>query len=211
MPEFGHLLNGYRRFRETAWAEQRRRYEGLAERGQAPPVMVIACSDSRVDPAAVFDTVPGQMFALRNVAALVPPCVEDGGLHGVSAALEFGVVNLGVRHIVVMAHEACGGCAAALEGRDLGVPGPSFIDAWVGIAEPARRAVLAAADEDPELDRQTAMERAAVGLSLANLRSFPFVREREADGRLKLHGAWFAIATGELLVLDEATGEFAAA
>lgn len=211
MPEFRTLIDGYHRFREGAWAEQRRRYEALAEGGQAPPVMVIACSDSRVDPAAVFDTGPGQMFALRNVAALVPPCEQGGGLHGVSAALEFGVVNLGVRHVVVLGHAACGGCAAALEGRDLGVPGPSFIDAWVGIAERARRTVLAAAEADSALDKQTAMERAAVGLSLANLRSFPFVQEREADGRLKLHGAWFAIATGGLLVLDEATGEFGAA
>lgn len=207
MPEFRQLLDGYDRFKSGPWVEQRRRYQELAE-GQAPPVMVIACSDSRVDPAAIFDTVPGQMFALRNVAALVPPCEQGGGLHGVSAALEFGVVNLGVKHIVVMAHEACGGCAAALDGSDLGAPGPSFIDAWVDLAAPAREVVLQAVQADPGLDRARAMEMATVGVSLANLRSFPFVREREVDGSLKLHGTWFAIASGELLVLDEAAGAF---
>jgi len=206
MPEFRQLLDGYDRFKSGPWVEQRRRYEALAG-GQAPPVMVIACSDSRVDPAAIFDTEPGQMFALRNVAALVPPYELGGGLHGVSSALEFGVVNLGVRHVVVMAHEGCSGCAAALS-LDEDAPPTSFIDRWVGIAAPARQAVLEAAAQDALLDRQRAMELATVRLSLANLRSFPFVREREEDGRLKLHGTWFAIASGELLVLDEAAGAF---
>ncbi|MFN3944469.1 MAG: carbonic anhydrase [Allosphingosinicella sp.] len=203
MPEFHQLIDGYQRFRAGAWMAQRRRWQALADR-QAPPVMVISCCDSRVDPATIFDTVPGQMFALRNVANLVPPFETGGGLHGASAAIEFAVVHLKVRHIVVLGHGACGGISAALKGGNLGVEGPSFIDHWVGIIGEARDRVLAEAHEDP----QRALELESIRVSLCNLRSFPFVREREERGELKLHGAFFAISDGELHVLDEATGRF---
>lgn len=206
MPEFRSLLEGYRRFRSRDYATQKQRWAALAG-GQEPPIMVIGCCDSRVDPATIFDTDPGQVFILRNVANLVPPFETGGGRHGASAAIEFAVVDLEVRHIVVLGHGACGGIAAALKGDDCGVPGHSFIDDWVAIVRDARDRVVAAAPADA----QRALELEGIKVSLANLRSFPFLREREEAGSLKLHGAFFAIADGELHVLDEATGEFSPA
>ena len=206
MPEFKSLLDGYRRFRTETYPAQRRRWETLAG-GQEPPVMVISCCDSRVDPATVFDTEPGQAFILRNVANLVPPFEQGGGLHGASAAIEFAVIGLEVRHIVVLGHGACGGVAAALSGADLGAPGQSFIDDWVAILREARDRVIASGCEDC----QHALELEAVKVSLANLRTFPWLKAREEQGLLKLHGAYFAIADGVLHLLDEASGEFAPA
>jgi carbonic anhydrase len=203
MPEFAALVEGYRRFRAQDYPAQRQRWEALAE-GQEPPLMVIGCCDSRVDPATIFGTVPGQIFTLRNVANLVPPFEVGGGRHGASAAIEFAVVDLKVRHVVVLGHGACGGIAAALKGDDCGVPGHSFIDDWVAIIREARDRVVASGTADP----QRALEFEAIRTSLQNLRSFPFVREREEAGTLKLHGAFFAIADGELHLLDEATGAF---
>lgn len=203
MPEFKTLLEGYQRFRAGNYLVQKQRWEELAE-GQEPPVMVIGCCDSRVDPGVIFDTVPGQVFVLRNVANLVPPYEIDGGHHGASAAIEFAVTGLEVRHIVVLGHGACGGIAACLRGGDQGAPGPSFIDKWVSIVAEAREQVIAAAPDDP----QRALELEAVKVSLRNLRTFPWVSERERAGRLKLHGAHFAIAGGVLHLLDESTGAF---
>jgi carbonic anhydrase len=202
MPEFHALLDGYRRFRTGAYREQKERFDSLIE-GQAPPLMVVSCCDSRVDPATVFDTVPGQMFALRNVANLVPPYDSAGGLHGASAAIEFGVLGLEVRHIVVLGHARCGGIKAALSGAQI-PGGAGFVDAWMTIIGAARSRVLIDRPADP----QSALEKEAIKISLANLRSFPYIAEREADGRLKLHGAIFGIERGELEVLDELTGIF---
>lgn len=206
MPEFAALVEGYRRFRSDAYQHQKARYDALANDGQAPPVMVISCCDSRVDPATVFDTVPGQVFALRNVANLVPPYELGGGLHGVSAAIEFGVLGLEVSHIVVLGHAQCGGIKASLSGSDLGQTGPSFVDKWMGLIREARDSVVAS---NPD-DAQHALELEAVKVSLKNLRSFPFIAEREAAGLLKLHGAYFGIAEGRLHVLDEVSGQFEA-
>jgi carbonic anhydrase len=203
MPEFRTLIEGYRRFREDSYAVERYRWEQLAN-GQEPPVMVIGCCDSRVEPARIFDTSPGQVFVLRNVANLVPPYEQGGGLHGASAAIEFAVVDLKVRHVVILGHGACGGVKAALAGEEHGVAGHSFIDGWVGILREARERVLASGAKDP----QHALELEGIKTSLANLRCFPFVREREDAGTLKLHGAFFAIADGVLHVLDEASGAF---
>jgi carbonic anhydrase len=207
MPEFRSLIEGYRRFRGDGYVQQKARFDALSSEGQAPPVMIISCCDSRVDPATIFDTVPGQVFALRNVANLVPPYETGGGLHGASAAIEFGVMGLQVKHIVVLGHGQCGGIRAALEGGDLGTPGRSFIDDWMGIVGAARDGVIASSPPDP----QRALEWEAIRVSLANLRSFPFIAEREAAGQLKLHGAWFAIHDGALHVLDEASDAFQAA
>lgn len=204
MPEFVSLIEGYKRFRNDAYVKQKARFDALASDGQSPPVMIISCCDSRVDPATVFDTVPGQVFALRNVANLVPPYEIGGGLHGVSAAIEFGVLGLEVRHIVILGHAQCGGITASLSGSDLGQQGHSFVDKWVGIIDEARQAVLASNTDDP----QHALELETVKVSLANLRTFPFIVEREKAGLLKLHGAYFGIAEGELHVLDETTGVF---
>lgn len=201
------LIDGYRRFRETGWARERERWSQLAE-GQSPRAMVIACSDSRTDPAQIFDAGPGEMFIVRNVAALVPPYETTGGHHGVSAALEFAVTQLQVEEVVVMGHGFCGGCAAALTGQfDDAVHGEGhFIADWIEMLREARDKVRAEHGEDFR-----AMELEAVRVSLANLRTFPWVREREADGRLKLHGAYFAIADGILHLLDESSGTFAPA
>ena len=209
MTRFPDLIEGYRRFRETGWKAQRERWTDLAE-GQSPKVMVIACSDSRVDPSMIFDARPGEMFVVRNVANLVPPFEPDSAYHGVSAALEFAVTQLEVDELVVMGHGFCGGCAAALTGQfDEAAHGAGhFIAHWIDMLREAREDIRA---RHPTLDRAAfeAMELEGVRLSLRNLRSFPWVRERVEDGRLKLHGAYFAIENGVLHVLDGEGGEFA--
>jgi carbonic anhydrase len=204
------LIAGYRRFRDTAWREQRERWEALKD-GQAPKVMVIACSDSRVDPSQIFDTLPGEMFVVRNVAAMVPPFEIGGWRHGVSAAIEFAVTQLEVPEIVVMGHGACGGVHAALTRRfHESAPGEGgFIAGWIHLLDEARDRVLSTHGDAPEAGQ--AMELEAVKVSIANLRTFPFVRAREAAGTLKLHGAYFAIRDGMLHLLDESSGAFQAA
>jgi len=208
MADFNALIEGYHRFRARGWDAQRERWAELAE-GQSPKGMVNACSDSRVDPAQIFDARPGEMFVVRNVANLVPPFEPDSAYHGVSAALEFAVTQLEVEELVVMGHGFCGGCAAALTGQfDRAAHGSGhFIAHWVDMLNDARADIRA---RHPELDRAAfrEMEMAGVRLSLRNLRSFPWVREREAVGRLKLHGAYFAISDGLLHVCDEASGRF---
>lgn len=204
MPEFAQLIEGYRRFRNDNYARFRERWDDLAQ-GQHPPVMIVACCDSRVDPATIFDTLPGQAFVVRNVANLVPPYDLTGGLHGVSSAIEFGVTGLDVKHVVVMGHGACGGIAAALKGGNHGVSGESFLDHWLALLDRPRAAVLS---NDGIADKQHGLELAAIRQSLANLRTFPYVAEREQAGELKLHGCHFALADGRLSVLDEAEGSF---
>lgn len=211
MTDFADLIDGYHRFRSAGWTQQRARWSELAE-GQSPKLMVIACSDSRVDPATIFDTSPGEMFVVRNVANLVPPFELGGGRHGVSAALEFAVTQLEVPEIVVMGHGGCGGCRAALtqDFKDA-IPGEGgFIARWIEMLSPVRDAVVHAHGAD-SAEAQSAIEHEAIKVSLANLRTFSCVREREADGRLRLHGAWFAIDSGMLHILDEASGTFALA
>jgi carbonic anhydrase len=206
MPSLTALIEGYRRFRTAGWARERERWSELAE-GQSPEVMVIACSDSRVDPATIFDAKPGEMFVVRNVAALVPPYQPDGQYHGVSAALEFAVTQLEVREILVMGHGLCGGCAASLTGQfEAARQGEGhFIAHWIDLLDEARDKVLA---EHPALDRAAfqAMEMEGVRVSLRNLRTFPWIREREESGRLALHGAFFSVAEGILYLCDEAKG-----
>lgn len=210
MNAFAKLLDGYRRFRAGPYEEQRRRFDRLAAEGQSPPVMVIACSDSRVDPTRVFDVAPGEVFVLRNVANLVPPYEPGGGQHGASAAIEFAVTQIGVTEIVVLGHAKCGGITASLTGRfDGAAEGEGhFIDRWMEMIVPARDAARAAAAGHPDIDAQQVLELAAIRLSLDNLRSFPFIAERVAANTLTLRGAWFSINDGSLRVLDDATGRF---
>jgi carbonic anhydrase len=208
MPYLKQLIEGYRRFREQDWAHERERWAELAE-GQSPQVMILACADSRSDPAQIFDARPGEMFVVRNIAALAPPYETSQGYHGVSSALEFAVTQLKVGEILVMGHGMCGGCAAALTGQFDDVPPGQghFIGDWVRMLEETRDEVRARHDN---LDRTAFldMEREAVKVSLSNLRTFPWIAERENAGALKLHGAHFSIAEGRLYVLDEAEGEF---
>ncbi|HET7575139.1 MAG TPA: carbonic anhydrase [Sphingomicrobium sp.] len=208
MPYMKQLIEGYRRFREKNWERERERWAELAE-GQSPQVMILACADSRSDPAQIFDSRPGEMFVARNIAALAPPYETSVGLHGVSASLEFAVTQLKVGEILVMGHGKCGGCAAALTGQfDDTPPGEGhFIGDWVRMLQGTRDQVRA---RHSDLDRAAFldMEHEAVKVSLANLRTFPWIAEREKAGELKLHGGHFSIAEGRLYLLDEAEGTF---
>jgi carbonic anhydrase len=199
----GPLLDGYRRFRAETWPQQRARFEELAAQGQKPQTMVIACSDSRVDPQMIFSAGPGELFVLRNVANLVPPYMPDAAFHGTSAAVEFAVRVLGVGRIVVVGHALCGGIRALIEGTP--DEAADFVAGWIGIAEGARAAALRC--DDP-VAAQEAAEQEAVRISLRNLMTFPWVAAAVADGRLRLRGAHFGVATGRLMVLDAATGGF---
>ena len=209
MTVFTDLIAGYRRFRQQGWATQRDRWATLAE-GQSPRVMVIACSDSRTDPTTVFDTSPGEIFVVRNVANLVPPFEVGGGRHGVSAALEFAVTQLKVQEIVVMGHGMCGGVYAAMTKRFAeATPGEGgFIANWIGLLDEARDRITT--DHGTGEDAIRALELETVKVSIANLRTFTFVRAAEDAGQLSLHGAWFSIKEGVLWVMGE-DGTFAPA
>ena len=202
------LIEGYHRFRESGWDPHRRRWASLRE-GQNPATMIIACSDSRVDPAQIFDVSPGEIFVVRNVAALVPPFETTPGHHGISAALEFAVQVLEVANIVVLGHGMCGGCKVALtEELNGSLPGEGgFIADWIDLLKEARDPIAAQLGTTGR-EAQRAMEQAGVKVSLANLRTFPCIRHKERDGSLTLHGAFFAISDGVLHLLDEADGHF---
>ncbi len=191
-----NLLNGYRRFRRETWPAERARYEALAERGQSPRTLVIGCSDSRVDPQTVFGAGPGELFVVRNVAGLVPPCSPDAGYHGTSAALEYAVRVLEVDRIVVLGHALCGGVRALVEG----VPpvAQDFVGPWLEIAKTAKLS------PDPDVpsgpaDQFAPYEVQVVRLSLVNLMTFPWVADAVAEGRLHLHGFRFDIRSGVLM------------
>ena len=196
--ESDELTDGYRRFRQNHWPEARAEYEKLAADGQRPHTLVVACSDSRADPALIFDTAPGQLFVVRNVANLVPPYEPDGQLHGVSAALEFGVKVLRVRRIVVMGHAHCGGVSAMLNGAPEGCE--DFVAPWVEQGTPIVQRLI---HDCPADQVEKAAEEAVVRLSLDNLRTFPWIAEREAAGELTLTGLHFGIADGVLSVLRD--------
>jgi carbonic anhydrase len=197
------LLSGYRRFKAAGWVQQRALFAQLAE-GQTPRILVIACSDSRVDPAQIFDVAPGELFVVRNVAALVPPCEQVEGLHGTSAAIEFAIEGLGIKTVLVMGHARCGGVAAAIERGRWGTKASdpaakmSFVNAWIDLLVP----VVEALDGND----LTAAERGGIELSLGNLMTFPFVAEKVEAGRLELVGARFDIATGGLDLFEKANG-----
>ena len=211
MKTFDEMIEGYARFRAGDWKKQHERWSQLAE-GQSPQVMVISCSDSRVDPAQILDVDPGEIFVVRNVAALVPPYETTPGRHGVSAALEFAVQFLKVREVVVMGHGMCGGCQAALtqdlHGNDIGEGG--FVAHWIDMLDEVRDPI-AAEHGTKGRTAERAMELAAVKVSLANLRTFPYVAAKEATGELRLRGAYFAISDGVLHLLDESSGDFSPA
>ncbi len=207
-PQLDRLIAGYRRFRKQGWTPNRERWADLRD-GQSPEIMVIACSDSRVDPAQIFDVDPGEIFVVRNVAAMVPPFETTPGHHGVSAALEFAVQVLKVKEIVVMGHGMCGGCKAALtqelHGTEPGEGG--FVADWIALLDDAREDIAARFGTEGR-PAERAMEQAGVKVSLQNLRTFPCIQRKEAKGELSLRGAFFAISDGVLHVLDEADGYF---
>ena len=208
MKTFEGMIEGYTRFRNTDWKQQHERWAELNE-GQSPQVMVISCSDSRVDPSQIFDVAPGEMFVVRNVAALVPPYETSPGQHGVSAAVEFAVQFLKVKQIVVMGHGLCGGCQAALSRSLHNSPAGKggFVANWVSLLDKAREpVVMQHGTKGREAERP--MEYAAVKQSIENLRTFPFVLEKLETGDLELRGAHFAISDGKLYMLDDASGTF---
>lgn len=200
------LMQGYDAFRNGRLRVEQARYLELAEVGQSPEVMVIGCADSRAAPETIFDARPGELFVVRNVANLVPPYAPDGTYHGVSAALEFAVIALKVRHIVVLGHARCGGVRAYAESAEPLSPG-DFIGRWMSLMAPVSAKVSRESLSHAEYIQR--MEWGSIANSLDNLLTFPAVRERVDSGVLALHGAYFDIATGELSVRDPATGGFA--
>lgn len=190
------LVDGYRRFRATRFAAEQARYRQLAEQGQRPSTVVIACSDSRTAPETVFDAGPGELFVVRNVGALVPAYEPDPHRHGVSAALEYAIMALDVHEIVVMGHGRCGGVAAALEEPDPLTPS-DFVGTWVATLRDLAREI-GADDAIRPADRQHRLELRSVERSMDNLRTFPWIRSRELDASLFIRGAWFDIGSGEL-------------
>lgn len=202
-----NLLNGYKNFMSGRYANERDRYHALATDGQTPSALIIACCDSRAAPETIFDCGPGEAFVLRNVANLVPPFEEGGGQHGTSAGIEFAVKVLNVPHIVIMGHGRCGGIHAALHPSAEPLAPGDFIGKWLDLLDP-----VASQFTDNGLmtdgERHTTLERISIRNSIKNLRTFPYVAELEAEGKLTVHGAWFDIKTGELWVLDDDSGEF---
>jgi carbonic anhydrase len=191
------LIAGFQRFRERSLADDNAQFHELVQFGQTPSTLVVGCCDSRVDPALILDCAPGDLFVIRNVANLVPPAENQGHYHGTSAALEFGVCNLAVQHIIVLGHAQCGGIHALLEG---GVAGDdTFIAEWMRIAETARKKIEQEHAGASSKVRHRACEQQAILVSLDNLMTFSWIRERVEQGRLALHGWYFDIERGELL------------
>jgi carbonic anhydrase len=201
------LLAGYRSFMAGRYQAESSRYRILARDGQEPETMVIACCDSRAAPETIFDTGPGELFVARNVANLVPPYEPDGEYHSTSAALEFAVQSLKVKHIVVMGHGRCGGIRAALDTEAVPLSPGDFIGKWMSLVAPAAE-IVSHNNMMTAGERQTALERISIRFSIANLRTFPCVKILEDRGRLTLSGAWFDISAGELWVMNRDTGDF---
>jgi carbonic anhydrase len=202
------LVSGFHRFRELYYEKDPALFRDELMHGQNPKVAVVACSDSRVDPAIILQTEPGDIFTVRNVAALVPPCEHDGHYHGTSAALEYAVTVLKVEHVIIIGHSHCGGVAAMVRKQEEGACSGGFVATWTDLLREARDRALS---QEPTLageDLVRASERQAVQLSLDNLRTFPFVHEAETEGRLTLHGWYLDIVSGELLAWDDGSGQF---
>lgn len=189
------------------YADARDRYKTLAEHGQSPTTLVIACCDSRAAPELIFDAGPGELFVIRNVANLVPPYEPDGHFHATSAALEFAVQALKVTDIVVMGHGRCGGIRAALDPSAEPLSPGDFIGRWMSLVKDAAEQI-GSNDVMTQTERQTALERVSIRNSIDNLRTFPEVKALEKEGKIALHGAWFDISTGELWVMDADTRDF---
>ncbi len=207
MSAIEQLIAGYRRFRGGYYEANRERLVDLAHCGQSPRVAVIACCDSRVDPAVITDSTPGELFVVRNVANLVPPCEGEGIWHGTSAALQFAVCGLEVEHLIVLGHARCGGIRSLLEGQG-DRQDDKFIADWMSIADEARKRSLGRADLQTIEEQAHACELDAIEISLANLETFPWIRQRMEQNSLHLHGWYYDMMSGDLLQLDSASGKF---
>ncbi len=204
------LLEGYNRYVNKGFVRFKETHERLAVYGQTPDVMVISCCDSRVTPEGIFHAGPGELFVVRNVANLVPPFEDTEGQHGTSAAIEFAVNSLKVRHIVVMGHGQCGGVKAFRENANDPMATGQFIGRWIKLLEPAAIS-MACLPIDGTDDPQLAMEYAGIRQSLKNLLTFPFIEAALQQDELQLHGAWFDIGSGELRVMNTETQQFGTA
>ena len=193
-----NLVEGFRRFREQHFELNDSLYQQLVKQGQTPKTLIIACCDSRVDPALVLDCEPGDLFVIRNVANLVPPAESRVGHHGTTAAIEYGVCILGIEHIIVLGHAHCGGIGTLVRTGGVSVPG-SFIDDWMCLVESARSSVVAEMPLASKEEQARACEQRAILVSLDNLMTFSWVRERVEAGSLFLHGWYFDIEHGQLL------------
>ena len=203
------LISGFKVFRTRHFEQRPELFANLASKGQNPEVLVIGCSDSRADPAILLDTEPGELFVIRNVANLIPPYQPDGRYHGTSAAVEFAVLDLAVRHVVVLGHSGCGGIKALIDSEESGkLEGREFIASWVSIAGRAR-AVLAADSvrANPEQECRL-VEQASLRVSLENLMTFPWIRRKVRAGELSIHGWWFDLENGELWGIGAPEAEF---
>lgn len=209
MTALGRLIDGFADFRADYWEANRDLFERLAREGQSPKVLIVGCSDARVDPAILTRTQPGDLFVVRNVAAIVPPHQPDAqGFHGTSAALEFGVRSLAVEHIVVLGHALCGGIRALVDEGAARLADYGYVGDWTGIVRRARDAVLRGLPDAGPDAQVRAIEQAAVIVSLGNVLSFPWVRERVAAGTLSVHGWYFDLRAGELSAFDPAEAAF---
>lgn len=201
------LIEGFARFRSNHIATDGAVYRHLVEYGQTPKFLIVGCCDSRVDPALIFDCAPGDLFVIRNVANLVPPAEDRVGHHGTTAALEYGVRTLGVEHIVVLGHAHCGGIQNLMKTGGASNP-DSYIDDWMSLVESARASVMKDFPDANSGQRQRACEQRAVLVSLSNLQTFPWIAQRVAEGKLKLHGWYFEIESGQLMGYNPDTRQF---
>lgn len=208
MDSIESLIEGYKAFRAGTYRQNEERYRALAQSTQQPKAMIIACCDSRADPAMIFSTDPGELFVVRNVANLVPPYEPDTHYHGTSAALEFGITGLEIRDLIVMGHARCGGIKALYDSGDGNPPNGEFISSWMSLAQTAAEEVRKTYSNLEPDQMLRMLEQRAVLTSLNMLRTFPFVREREADGRLRLHGWFYGIGSGVLSRYDPAKDQF---
>lgn len=201
------LTKGYEAFKKSLNSNDKQHYKYLAKKGQTPKVMVIACCDSRVSPETIFNTAPGEIFVVRNISNLVPPFEPDAQHHSTSAALEYGVQMLMIKHIVILGHENCGGITGVLNNSLNPITHSDFIGQWLDLLTPLSKNVQENNDLNAE-QQHTALEQLSLKQSLHNLRSFPWIRQKEQLGLLQLSAAWFAIEHGELWVLEESSQSF---
>lgn len=208
MSHISQLTEGFKRFRQSYFGNDRDLYERLTQQGQTPKTIIVGCCDSRVDPAIITDCNPGDLFTIRNVANLVPPYETAGNYHGTSAALEFGVRNLNVENIIVLGHAKCGGIRSLLQNATNNLNEYSFVASWMKVATNARNRVLSRMHGESEDTLQRACEQEAILVSLDNLLTFPWILERVALRTLALHGWYFDLENGQLMYFDSTHKQF---
>ena len=202
------LIQGFGRFRERYLEKHQELFRRLREEGQHPKTLVIGCCDSRVDPAIVLDSAPGDLFVIRNVANLVPPFEQAGNYHGTSAALEFAVENLQVEHIVVLGHARCGGIRTLIDSTLQNTADKSFINGWMSLAADACRSAIEELPNASPEEQASLCERRAILGSLHNLSTFDWVKERVDRRQLRLHGWYFDMLQGDLMGYNHDHGQF---